>query len=71
MDVLGEWLANNGVEDIEYPLSRQAMSVLGVGKVGLYLRIVIQLSKDMVHAHAFVQGNKEVGNIGALDIYDF
>ena len=47
------------------------MSVLGVGKVSLYLRIFIQLSKDMVHAHAFVQGNKEVGNIGALDIYDF
>ena len=64
-----ERLAYHTLEDVDRPLTWYAMTILVVGEVLFHLRVILELSQDVVESQALVLGAEQVCNSVALHIY--
>ena len=64
-----ERLAHHAVEDVDRPLPWYAVTILVVGEVLLYLRVITELGEDVFEGQALVLGAEQIGHPLALHIY--
>ena len=63
-----ERLAHHAVEDVDRPLPGYAVTILVVGEVLLYLRVITELGEDVFEGQALVLGAEQIGHPLALHI---
>ena len=57
------------MEDVDRPLLWYAVTILVVGEVLLYLRVITELGEDVLEGQALVLRAEQVGHSVALHIY--
>ena len=70
VDPVGERFPHDGVEDIYEPLSWEPVPIGFIRQEVEHVGMLLRLREDLLDAEAGVLWRKQIGDLGALDVYN-